>query len=451
VNVPAANVNDFRAGYRIQIKLTRHGISSYTYYRIIRRVVRPPGLVDTRYVVTLSLLDILAPTRYLYQRGSNEVWEVKSNATPDGASVIVNRDGITVTEGAITVENATGDVIFDASGTGEVTNSAGTVTIDSSGLTVTDGALTIEDEFGKTVMRASGFTGSWTDFVRLGLYNGRFTDLTVGTLTVGRTADLPYWTLLQQTGSPVFTGLSGGGVKVSFAALSDKGTMTSDLVPVRPGAAMDVGYSYKVNRSAGTLVVIGFVLWYQSDGSASALNPSDQFDQTSYTASAATLLNDQISVLVPADATQAAIQISAEETVSHNAANYVSFYSGKLVDAPNSVPYGWNVSNTTVSPGSGTLNNYDPGDIDTTPMYSLNPSGGLTLNGLIAPSTSARLIVFANQNNANTITLAHEAAASTAANRFNCPNAANYVIPTYGTAWIWYNFVTSRWNVLNKA
>ncbi len=63
--VPAANVNDILAGQRVQVKLTRHGISSYTYYRVIRRTVQPlggtGGFSDVDYLVNIGLMsDILA-------------------------------------------------------------------------------------------------------------------------------------------------------------------------------------------------------------------------------------------------------------------------------------------------------------------------------------------------------------------------------------------------------
>lgn len=111
--VPADKVNIVHAGELITMQLQRHEITTATPYFITRRTVRSFKGSDTEYAVTLTLVNALSPTRYLYQRGSNEVWEVKSNATPDGASVIVNRDGITITEGGITVTNAGGTVIID--------------------------------------------------------------------------------------------------------------------------------------------------------------------------------------------------------------------------------------------------------------------------------------------------------------------------------------------------
>jgi hypothetical protein len=112
--VPETHVNKVRAGQLINLKFQRHDIGpSAIPYFVTRRTVQSFNGSDTEYKITLSLVNALAATRYLYQRGSNEVWEVKSNATQDGASVIVNRDGITVTNGAITVYNDDEVIIID--------------------------------------------------------------------------------------------------------------------------------------------------------------------------------------------------------------------------------------------------------------------------------------------------------------------------------------------------
>jgi hypothetical protein len=133
VRLPMANVNDIRAGQRIQIKLTRHGISSYTYYRILRRTVEPlpgdGGVSDVEYLVTLALSDAIEPTIYGSPRGGDEIWEEKSNATDDGATVIVDAGGITVTNGAITVTNGSGTVIIDGSSEIFLIAASGTLTV----------------------------------------------------------------------------------------------------------------------------------------------------------------------------------------------------------------------------------------------------------------------------------------------------------------------------------
>lgn len=110
--VPKANLNDIRAGQRVQIKLTRFDIDSFTYFRVVKRTVQPLG-VDY-YLVALGLAsDVLASANG--SRGGDDIWPNKSNANDDGATVIVDRGGITVTDGAITVTNAGATVIIDGS------------------------------------------------------------------------------------------------------------------------------------------------------------------------------------------------------------------------------------------------------------------------------------------------------------------------------------------------
>lgn len=119
IDVPAANVNDIRAGHRVQIKLARHDISSYTYYRVLRRTITPsPGPSDVRYRVVLTLSDDVLPSIFQGGRGGDEVSEETSNATDDNASVIIDASGITITGGAITVTNGSGTTIID--GTSEI-------------------------------------------------------------------------------------------------------------------------------------------------------------------------------------------------------------------------------------------------------------------------------------------------------------------------------------------
>jgi hypothetical protein len=105
----AANVNDIRAGMRVQIKLTRLGISSFTYYRVTQRTVRPTS--DVEYRVELTLADSIRPTKF--QSDSDDSEEEMSNATEDDATVIIDSGGITVDGGTITVTNSDGVVIID--------------------------------------------------------------------------------------------------------------------------------------------------------------------------------------------------------------------------------------------------------------------------------------------------------------------------------------------------
>jgi hypothetical protein len=55
-------------------------------------------------------------------------------------------------------------------------------------------------------------------------------------------------------------------------------------------------------------------------------------------------------------------------------------------------------------------------------------SGGSTINGIVA-ATQGWLMVLANTSGTDNLTLANQAAGSTAANRFLLPQGNNYVIP----------------------
>lgn len=107
--VPIANVNDIRAGHRIQVKIPAAGIASFTYYRIQSRVIQP--FDDLNYRMRLTFMDDVRVTSYTY---TPPVDEERSNATDDDASVIIDENGITVTNGTITVTSDTGaTVTFD--------------------------------------------------------------------------------------------------------------------------------------------------------------------------------------------------------------------------------------------------------------------------------------------------------------------------------------------------
>ncbi len=117
VILPAAQVNEIRAGHRIEVKAPYMGISSFTFKRITRRIVSPVlgqggSATDTHYHLRLDFWDDVRPTRYVTQP---EDFEERSNSTDDDATVIIDRSGITVTDGAITVINGSDVVIIDGS------------------------------------------------------------------------------------------------------------------------------------------------------------------------------------------------------------------------------------------------------------------------------------------------------------------------------------------------
>lgn len=326
-----------------------------------------------------------------------------------------------------------------------VANADNSVVITPTGMTISGGALTLEDEFAQTVMEASGFSGSWGDFVRLGVYNARLRGA-VGSLDLGRTSDMPYWYVDYDYAA---VGISGGGVTFTFGANGDVGDLYSDLVPVRPGMTMEAGCAYKLARSSGTIRVVGYVYFYKADGtSAGAVT----FAQLDHTASVSSLRWRRTGILVPDDASTAEVVVGAAETVGHHASNSVSFYAVELVDSPVNIPGGWAIGDDAVvntASVSGIQDDYDPGSINTTTLYEMDLSGATTLRGLVAPNHDKRLVWLFNYSS-YALTLANENVNSAAANRFHCPGGTNVVVAAGGAALIYYWTTASRWYVLDK-
>ena len=104
-----------------------------------------------------------------------------------------------------------------------------------------------------------------------------------------------------------------------------------------------------------------------------------------------------------------------------------------------------------ISPASlgagGTTNDYAPAGLATASTIRQDAAGAHTLNGLTGGSDGRRVQLF-NISAANTITLAHENAGSTAANRFTLPGAANVAIGPLESVTLWYDITSSRWRVI---
>lgn len=216
----------------------------------------------------------------------------------------------------------------------KVKNSVASVIVDSTGLTVKDGALTIQDEFGKTVMVASGFSGNWQDYVRLGLYNCGFLSGTVGTIANGRTTALPYWTVSNSSGTPTLEFVSGGGIKFTPSALNSAKKIVSDAVAVRPAAEYAVPLSFKATVAAGLLQVQATVFWYKSDGTTAASTASEDL-QAAATSGTISETNFDVGVVTaPADARFAKLQLVISEILSHNASNNLTISATGLLEAP---------------------------------------------------------------------------------------------------------------------
>lgn len=170
----------------------------------------------------------------------------------------------------------TSDTPVNVSYTERVENSTATVVIDSSGITIEDGALTLKDEFGETVLVASGFSGTWSDYVALGLYNAAFRAGSTGALVEGRLASLPYWLVdySNVSGSATFsrtadTAWPGGAyIRYKPGGTSDILELLSDKVGVTGGKEYVVSYIYAAAiAGASNLRVTTRVDWYRASGS----------------------------------------------------------------------------------------------------------------------------------------------------------------------------------------
>ncbi len=334
--------------------------------------LRPPALVtslpslpDSDY--PQGALVFLTTDEKLYRNTDGSTWSV----AVDGGDVIAN----TIVAGALSVSALSAiaaNVGLLTAGVIQSTDGNVVFDLDNGILYIYNGKITLEDEYGGSALTAAGFSGSWADFVRLGLYNARFQSVTVGTLTNDATSDLPYWDMSATDG--VWTGLSGGGVKATFSALNDSNYLDSAMVPVRPGAWMEGGFAFLANRVAGSMDFSAFVFWFDADGSYISAYP---ITDDSVTSSVTSLTWYRTAMRVPDNAVSAYLEVGITETSSHNASNSVSIYATSLVDVTVSIPGGWKIGDASAVGGitiSGTKDDYDPGSIDVASLYEIGLS-----------------------------------------------------------------------------
>lgn len=103
---------------------------------------------------------------------------------------------------------------------------------------------------------------------------------------------------------------------------------------------------------------------------------------------------------------------------------------------------------TPTALGAGPTANYAPTGFSTVHTLRQDMSAAGVVSGL-AGGAAGRMIQLLNISGTggNTLTLTHEDAASTAANRFVLPGNANLVIPNNSGVWLWYDTASSRWRV----
>jgi hypothetical protein len=93
---------------------------------------------------------------------------------------------------------------------------------------------------------------------------------------------------------------------------------------------------------------------------------------------------------------------------------------------------------------STSQNNYDPGAGDVLRVSA--SASGVNITGLVPRLEKLRLLI--NIGSSNNLTLKHESASSTAANRFTTPNGGDYIVQPTGSTSLFYDDTNSRWRIL---
>ena len=102
----------------------------------------------------------------------------------------------------------------------------------------------------------------------------------------------------------------------------------------------------------------------------------------------------------------------------------------------------------TPSSLSASQNNYAPGVCD---ILRLSSSTAIDITGLAAATADGamRLVINVNASGGSAITLKHESASSTEANRFRNSIGGDYILPANGgSAVLTYSSAISRWRIL---
>lgn len=125
VLMPAAYVNEIRAGMRVSITLSRYGFSG-VFWRVTKRTVRQK--TDSLYEVELTFAEKIRSTAF--DSGPDiAVDEEMSNATEDVATAVIDESGLTITGGTISVTNGAGVVIIDGTTDFWSINATGTIAL----------------------------------------------------------------------------------------------------------------------------------------------------------------------------------------------------------------------------------------------------------------------------------------------------------------------------------
>lgn len=145
------------------------------------------------------------------------------------------------------------------------------VTIDANGITIINGALTLQDSFGVNVITGGGFGSSWLDFIDTHFYNGTFivgdfSEIAVSEVSGGATSanyaaslspHLPYFVCSVNTGGGTFARVADATAESGFS-LRMTGTKTVEFyqdIPIKAGQAYAVLLNMACTNSTSSLKI----------------------------------------------------------------------------------------------------------------------------------------------------------------------------------------------------
>lgn len=270
----------------------------------------------------------------------------------------------------------------------------GRVTLDGHGIRLLDAA-------GATVLTSAGFSGSWADYIKDGLYDSTFMSATAGTVPNGHTSALPDWTV-SRVGLTSLTAVANsawpGGFYVEAvpSAMSDSVTFVSDMVPVEPlmSIALQTTAAFVFGGGISAMGVTLAVSFYAKDGTTLVSTVTRTNATVLQATSTGPMAYRSGAVAVPAGARFATLSITATEVVSHNAASRLRIGGGafRLTDF-GMTPYAFIAEGSFWLPWA-TTTNIPPGNTNLYPLHIDAPLEVEILNFVNADTAGARSCEF---------------------------------------------------------
>lgn len=218
-----------------------------------------PTLPDADY--PQGVLVFLTTDMKLYRNTDGSTWSV----AVDGADIVAN--SVTagqIAAGAIGTTELAADAVI-----ANVANVGGTVTIDDTGITITDGALTFLDDSGQTVLTGAGFGATWVDFLDSHVYNHSFRAGNVATISAATIVsgadtdadyaasmsdDIPYWGVSFESGAGTLERVADSDAVSGFAMRwsGDENAEIFQDIPISPGQVYSTYITWKWSNSASS-------------------------------------------------------------------------------------------------------------------------------------------------------------------------------------------------------